>query len=569
MKNVLLAPVLCVFFLLGCAQAPIDIEAHRRAEKQSFMISAAHPLAAQAGYDVLAKGGSAVDAAIATEMVLTLVEPQSSGIGGGAFIVHYDRKTGAISTFDGRETAPASAHADMFLKADGKPLKWREAAGSGRSIGIPGVVRMLGLAHARHGRLPWRELIAPAIRLADNGFVVTPRLAGLLKSDNELPIEPSLQPYFYPGGEPLKAGDILRNPALATTLRRIADNGPDGFYMGDVPAQIAKTAATMPRLPATITQDDFAAYRAKQRLPVCARYRTYKVCGMGPPSSGGVLVAQILGILEHFDLAALPPFSAEAVHLIVEASRLAFADRARYLGDADFVDVPVKWLTDPGYLASRAALISPTKRMPAVSAGTTGRVASAPFTLPEEKGTSTTHFSIVDASGNAVSMTASIERAFGAKTMAAGFLLNNQLTDFSYRTEGDHGPAANAIAPGKRPRSTMSPTLVFDDAGALKMVIGSPGGSRIAGYTLQTIIAVLDWNMDIADAVAAPHIVSRGGPVDLEKGTTAEALAPALEALGHEVKIRPMTSGLHGIVFDGDKMVGGADPRREGVVLGR
>jgi len=547
----------------------IDIDAHRRGSAESYMIAIAHPLAAQAGYDVLAAGGSAVDAAIAAEMVLTLVEPQSSGIGGGAFMVHHDASANAVDTYDGRETAPASAHADMFLDAAGKPLPWPKAALGGRAVGVPGLMRMLALAHAAHGVLPWGDLFQPAIRLAEDGFTVTPRLAGLLAADTEMPGIPGTREYFYPNGKPLEAGTTLKNPALAKVLRQVADTGAAVFYAGDIAKGIAETVSAAAFNPADMTTEDLAGYVAKKRAPVCVSYREYRVCGMGPPSSGGILVGQVLGMLEHFDLAALEPFSAEAVHLLVEASRLAFADRALYVADSDFVPVPVEGLLAPGYLAGRARLISTDKRMPLAGPGRAGRTAWHWRGGDDAtKGLSTTHFTVRDRYGNVVSMTASIERAFGSKHMSQGFLLNNELTDFSFRAQSKGYPVANAPAPGKRPRSTMSPTIVFDKAGTPVLAIGSPGGSRIAGYTLKVILGVIDWNMHVADAIALPNIVSRGGPVEIEAGTVAEALKPALEAMGHEVRVREMTSGLHGIYFRNGKMTGGADPRREGVVLG-
>ncbi|MGJ3260138.1 MAG: gamma-glutamyltransferase [Rhodospirillales bacterium] len=563
-----LISILMLGTVAGCDDG-IEIDAHRRGTADSYMIAAAHPLAAAAGRDILAAGGSAVDAAIATGMVLTLVEPQSSGIGGGAFLVHHDAADGSLETYDGRETAPASARPDMFLDADGKAIPWPQAALGGRAVGVPGLLRMLALAHVDHGVLPWEDLFEPAIRLAEAGFKVTPRLAGLLAADTEMPQIPGTREYFYPDGEPLKAGDTLKNPALAQVLRRVAENGAAAFYAGEIPRGIARTVAAAPANPATITPGDFASYEAKKRDPVCVGYRAYRVCGMGPPSSGGILVGQILGILNHFELGTMQPFSAEAVHLIVEASRLAFADRALYVADSDFVPVPVAGLLDPGYLAARARLISPERRMPQALPGRAGRTAWH-FGSDEvsEKGLSTTHVSIRDEYGNVVSITASIERAFGSKLMSQGFLLNNELTDFSFRPTSNGHPVANAPAPGKRPRSTMSPTIVFDKAGNPVLAIGSPGGSRIAGYTLKAILAVLDWNMDVADAIAAPNIVSRGGPVDIEAGTPAETLKMALAALGHEVRLREMTSGLHGIRISPDGLVGGADPRREGVVLG-
>lgn len=554
--------------LTGCDDT-IDIDAHRRGEAETYMIAVAHPLAAAAGRDILAEGGSAVDAAIATEMVLTLVEPQSSGIGGGAFMVHHDASANAVETYDGRETAPASAHPGMFLDADGNPIPWPKAALGGRAVGVPGLMRMLALAHGKHGILPWADLFRPAIRLAEDGFTVTPRLAGLLAADTEMPNIPGTRDYFYPAGQPLKAGTKLKNPALARVLTQIAENGAAAFHAGEIAEGIAETVSNAAFNPAIMTTEDLAGYTAKTRDPVCVSYRAYRVCGMGPPSSGGILIGQILGMLDHFDLGAEKPFSADAVHLIVEASRLAFADRALYVADSDFVPVPVAGLLNLAYLAERARLISPTQRMDHAGPGRAGRTAwHWEAEQGAEKGLSTTHFSVRDRYGNIVSMTASIERAFGSKHMSQGFLLNNELTDFSFSPSSKGLPVANAPAPGKRPRSTMSPTIVFDQHGQPVLAIGSPGGSRIAGYTLKVILGVIDWNMHVADAIAAPNIVSRGGPVDIEAGTPAEDLKPALEAMGHTVKLREMTSGLHGIHMINDRLVGGADPRREGVVLG-
>ncbi len=569
-KLKMFACAIAVLVLAGCS-ASLDIEDHRRGDAHDFMIAVAHPLAAQAGYDVLDDGGSAVDAAVAVQLVLTLVEPQSSGIGGGAFMVHHDVTTQTVATYDGRETAPASATPNLFLNADGTPMKWRDAALGGRAVGVPGLMRMLALAHADHGMLPWDDLFQPAIDLAENGFTVTPRLAGLLAKDSEMPDIPGTRDYFYPGGAPLKAGDTLKNPSYAAMLRTLAEQGAEAFYVGDIAAGIADTVSNAPRNPGVMTADDLAGYVAKRRPPVCAPYRSYRVCGMGPPSSGGILVAQILGMLSHFDLASMPPYSPEAMHLIVEASRLAFADRALYVGDSDFVPVPVAGLVDPRYLADRARLIQPGVRLPTAGPGQPGRTAwkHGPDT-DGQRGLSTTHFSIRDRFGHTVSMTATIERAFGSKIMSQGILLNNELTDFSFRPTADGRPVANAVAAGKRPRSTMSPTLVFDSADRLVLAIGSPGGSRIAGYTLKTIINVLDWNMHVADAIAAPNVTSRGGTVDIEPFDAAKDLKTALEALGHKAKIRPLTSGLHGIHLHADgTMRGGADPRREGIVLGQ
>ncbi|MEX0693506.1 MAG: gamma-glutamyltransferase [Rhodospirillales bacterium] len=566
-KNITL--MMLVLIVLGACDDSIDIDQHRRGSAETYMIAIAHPLAAAAGRDILEKGGSAVDAAIAAELVLTLVEPQSSGIGGGAFMMHHDASKGIIESYDGRETAPASARPDMFIDAAGVPMPWPKAATGGRAVGVPGLIRMLALAHADHGILPWAALFQPATRLAEDGFRVTPRLAGLLAKDTEMPTIPGTRDYFYPGGKPLKPGDTLKNPELARVLRRVADNGAAAFYTGTIAEGMSRSIATAAVNPAAMAVADISGYSAKKRDPVCVPYRTVKVCGMGPPSSGGILIAQILGMLDHFDLGAMQPFSAEAVHLIVEASRLAFADRNLYVADSDFVPVPVPGLIDPVYLAERARLITPGKRIPEVRPGRAGRTAwHRGAEADATKGMSTTHFSVLDRYGNLVSMTASIERAFGSRHMTQGFLLNNQLTDFSFQPTADGFPVANAVAPGKRPRSTMSPTIVYGADGKPLLAIGSPGGARIAGYTLKVILGVIDWHMDIADAIAAANIVSRGGPVELEAGTTAEALLPALQALGHTVSVREMNSGLHGIYLGGGRIVGGADPRREGVVLG-
>jgi len=561
--------ILGLLFSLSACDDAIDIDAHRRGTATDYMIAIAHPLAAKAGNDILARDGSAVDAAIAAELVLTLVEPQSSGIGGGAFLLHHDASKGKIETYDGREFAPASATPTLFFDKNGTPMRWPDAATGGKAVGVPGVLRMLALAHAEHGILPWSELFKPAIRLAEDGFTVTPRLAGLLAADTQMPLIPGTRDYFYPGGKPLKAGETLKNPALVKVLRAVADMGSAAFYSGDIAKGIADTVTQAPIHPTRMSVQDLADYQAKKRDPVCVRYRVYRVCGMGPPSSGGILIGQILGMLDHFDLASLQPFSADAVHLLVEASRLAFADRALYVADADFVPVPVAGLIDPAYLAARARLIAPDKRMPEAKPGRAGRTAWNWVTDTDSlKGLSTTHFTVRDRFGNIVSMTASIERAFGSKLMSQGFLLNNELTDFSFQPQSEGHPVTNAVGPHKRPRSTMSPTIVYNLDGKPVLAIGSPGGSRIAGFTLKVILGVLDWHMDIADAIAAPNIVSRGGPVELEAGTSAEALKPALEALGHTVSLKEMTSGLHGIYFGKETMIGGADPRREGVVLG-
>ncbi len=541
----------------------------RAAPAERAMVAAANPWAVDAGIDILRGGGSAVDAAIAAQLVLNLVEPQSSGIGGGAFLLYYDAAAGSVRAYDGRETAPMSATPDLFI-VDGKPMKFFDAVVGGKSVGIPGLVALLQLAHKRHGQLPWKRLFTPAIHLADHGFAVSPRLHALIERDKHLKTFETARAYFYGADEePRPAGWLLRNPPFGETLRQIAENA-SGFYDGDIADQIIATVGGAPRHPATLTRKDFAGYRAHQREPVCAPYRNHTVCGMPPPTSGGVTVLQILGTLERFDMASLAPGSPRAVHLISEASRLAFADRGRYMADADFVSVPVRGLLDRDYLASRAALIRESESMGRATPGEppgrrTRRWADdASLELP-----STTHLSVVDAGGNAVSMTSSVENAFGSRLMAGGFLLNNQLTDFSFLAVRDGVPIANRVEPGKRPRSSMSPTLVLNADGSFRLAIGSPGGSRIIPYVAKTIVAVLDWGLDVQAAINLPHHTNRNGSTDLEDGTAIAAIAPDLEVLGHQVKVRGLNSGLHGIERSpGGTLRGGADPRREGVARG-
>ena len=534
------------------------------------MISAANPLAAEAGREILRAGGSAVDAAIAAQMVLNLVEPQSSGIGGGGFMMHFDAETGEIAAYDGRETAPASASPEMFLGPDGKPRKFYDAVVGGRSVGVPGLLRMLEMAHREHGRLPWAQLFEPAIKLAENGFAVSERLHGLIIADKYLKVDDDTAAYFHDAnGNPLGVGNLLKNPEFAATLREIAEKGADGFYLGPIAADVARKVREAKRNPAGLYLADLAGYKAIKREPVCLFYREWLVCGMPPPSSGGITTLQILGLLQGFDIAGLEPGSAKAVHLITEASRLAFADRNTYIADPDFVPVPTSGMLDPGYLDLRAREISAERSMGTAvpgMPGVTGALLLAPDTT--EKGLSTTHLSIIDGDGNAVSMTSSIENVFGSRLMVRGFLLNNQLTDFSFSPTKNGAPVANAVAPHKRPRSSMAPTLVFGPDGKVVLAIGSPGGSRIIGYVAETLIAALDWRMDIQEAIDLPHFVNRNGKTELEKGTPLEALAPTLTTLGHEVTVRPLTSGLHGVAVDGPRLIGGADPRREGVALG-
>jgi gamma-glutamyltranspeptidase/glutathione hydrolase len=522
------------------------------------MVAAAHPLAVQAGLDVLRRGGSAVDAAIAVQMVLGVVEPHASGLGGGGFLLHYDAATSAIAVYDGRETAPAGATAGMFLGGDGKPLGMREAVWSGISVGVPGALAMLELAHKEHGKLAWAELFPAAISLARDGFAVAPRLATWLARMPPLRNEPGIRAvYFNDDGSPKAAGERVVNPALAETMQSIADKGAHAFYEGAVAAEMVERVRTHTR-PGTLALSDLAAYKPVKREPVCGPYRVWIVCGMPPPSSGGVAILQVLGLLEPFALWKGKPDDLRSLHLIAEASRLAFADRNRYLADPAFVSVPVAGLLSPAYLAERRKLMSPDRSMGEVGPGVPpGYV---------ERGTS--HMSIVDRWGNAVAFTTTIEAPFGAGIMVKGFLLNNELTDFSPRPEIDGKLVANRVEPGKRPRSSMSPTFVLDRDRKLVAAMGSAGGSRIIGDTLQALIGVLDWNLSMQDAISLPRVIRGNGPTELEQGTTIAGQADALRALGHQVQVRRHEGGLAGIRRLEDGWQGGADPRRDGVAIG-
>ena len=531
-----------------------------------FMVSSANPLAAQAGRQILLSGGNAIDAAIATQMVLTLVEPQSSGIGGGAFLMYFDSKTGSIESYDGRETAPSTASPDMFLNSEGKPLDFFKVVVGGLSVGTPGLLRMLENVHKKHGKLPWRQLFESAIVLAREGFIVSNRLANLIAKDRFLTKFPETKKYFYRAtGKPRAKGERLKNPLLANTLEKISIEGADYFYKGELASEIAKkVSANSGRL----SVSDLNNYKAKKRPPVCLPYRKWLVCGMGPPSSGGITTLQILGMLQRFNLANLGAASVRALHLISEASALAFADRNTYIADSDFIPVPVGGMLDPSYLQRRANQIpvftAGGKRYPGMP-GPVANLDLAP-SLPS-KGTSTSHISIVDSDGNSISMTSSIENAFGSRLMVGGFLLNNQLTDFSFMPTRNGAPVANKIAPGKRPRSSMAPTLVFDGSGKLVMVIGTPGGSRIIGYVVKTIIAVLDWKFPINKAINLPNFTNRNGGIELERGTQLETLKIKLEAMGHQVKLVKQNSGLQGIFIENEILEGGSDSRREGVFV--
>ncbi len=532
------------------------------------MAVTANPYATEAAVEILVLGGDAVDATIAAQLVLNLVEPQSSGIGGGGFLLYFDAAKKRTVAYDGRETAPAAATAQRFLDAKGNPLPFSETVATGRSVGVPGLVALLALAHEKHGRLRWERLFRPAIRLAESGFAVSPRLRQLLSRDRFLRTDPQARALYYQeDGTPVPIGARLSNPAFAATLRQLAKDGPQAFYRGDIAQDIVAAVAAHPRVPGDLAMKDFATYRAIEREAVCGAYRNYRICGMPPPSSGGIAVLQLLGLLERTDYKSAAPDSFQAVHYFTEAGRLVFADRNRFLGDPDFVSVPRRELLNSHYLDGRALLIDSERSLGRAEPGAIGNPnALADDTAPELAATS--HLSIVDGRGNAVALTSSIEAAFGSRIQVRGFLLNNQLTDFSFRPADTGRPAANRVEPGKRPLSSMAPTLIFDSHGLLYAVLGSPGGNQIINYVAQTLTALLDWNMAPDEALALPHFASRNGPTELEKGTSAEALAMPLMRLGHRVELREMTSGLHLIVRSGKGWRGAADPRREGMARG-
>ena len=535
---------------------------------KNWMVSVANPHAAAAGARVLSEGGTAADAMVAVQAVLGLVEPQSSGIGGGAFLVWYDGKSGETTTLDGRETAPLAATPRLFQNEKGERLKFWDAVVGGRSVGVPGTPALMEAAHKKWGQNSWNSLFSEAIDLADNGFAVSPRLAALVARDAErLDRFSDTAEYFFPNEQPLVEGHLLTNPAYADLMRRMAKDGAEVIYSGDIARAIIDTVRGAEKNPGVLSLTDLQIYKVKERPAVCAPFRGYQVCGMGPPSSGALTVGQILGLLNQF-----PPGSSndpQTLRLIGDASRLAFADRGRYMADSDFVPMPTQGLLAQDYLSERAKLLNgPDALTEAVPGNPEYSHASlwaddVSLELP-----STSHISIVDRFGNALSMTTTIENSFGSRLMTHGFLLNNELTDFSFSSHRNGVPIANRVEPGKRPRSSMSPTIILKD-GRPTLVIGSPGGSRIIGYVAEAIVAHIDWGMNVQAAVSIPHAINRFGTYDLEKGTSLEAMVAPLEELGYKVNLRSLNSGLHAISIEEKGLFGGADPRREGIAIGQ
>ncbi len=531
------------------------------------IVSAADPRAAEAGREMLRAGGTATDAALATMLALTVVDPQSSGIGGGGFFVRHEAKRGLIETIDGRERAPAAATPERFLDAAGNPMKFADAFTGGLSVGVPGNIRLAEQAHRRWGILPWAKLFEPAIRLAEKGFVITPRFASTIEtwapgwSDF-----PAIAALYAPGGKPLRAGETFRNPALAALLKKIADDGPDAFYSGDNALELRRALSESLQNPAIMTRADLAYYTATPRPAVCGEYRQYRVCGMGPPSSGATTVLAMLGLLERFDLQRIGKDSPAAWHLIADAMRLAYADRAIYTGDQDFAPVPVAGLIDPEYLDARSRLIRERQALDGATAGAPpGAKLSGDGSPSTEAGT--THFSVVDTAGNVVAMTSTIEGVFGSQLVANGMVLNNELTDFSFIPSQDGVPVTNRVQGRKRPRSSMSPTIVYDAQGQPVLALGSAGGPRIIMHVLKTLVGVLDFGLPAQEAIALPNIFFDGDKILLEDGEMSARLAPALTEMGHKVELARQTSKVNAVQMIAGRWSGAADPRSDGVAL--
>ena len=574
----LLLPLLLFFNVTAQAVeedvAPEITTGRQVAAQSSFeksIIVTAHPLATQAGYKILQQGGTAADAAVAVQAMLTLVEPQSSGIGGGAFMLYWDQQAQRLKAFDGRETAPMASDHQLFYK-NGEPMRWIDALVGGRSVGTPGVLKLLETVHQQKGKLAWGDLFTDAINQSNSGFIVSPRLHKLIASgiNPGLNRYPASSAYFYTeDGAPLPVGYLRKNPKLAESLSLIADSGADVFYSGKLGKEIVQAVASTEDNPGLLSLADLERYKSIEREPICLPYKRYKVCGFPPPTSGGVTVLQILKLLEEQPMDQLDPTEFEFTHRFTQASRLAFADRNRYLADSDFVFVPTQELLQTDYLRNRAKLINPDQDIGKAKPGDPLQTASALADDESPELPSTTHFVIVDQWGNAVSMTSSIEMAFGSTLMSGGFLLNNQLTDFSFKAINNGRIIANRVQPGKRPRSSMSPFMVFDEHGKLFAAIGSPGGSRIINYVAQSLLLMMNTDMRLQEIVNQPHISNRNGLTELEEGTPAAGLAEALTAKGHQIKIRDLNSGLHGFRrIPKGGWEAGVDNRREGLALG-
>jgi len=557
----LLAP----FALYALSPSPL---AAREPVAVNATVSAADPRAAEAGQEILRRGGSATDAAIAMMLTLNVVEPHNSGIGGGGFLMHHDGRTGVLESIDGRETAPAAARPDRFMGADGKPLSFRDAWPGGYSVGVPGNVRLAWEAHRKWGKLRWAELFQPAIRLAEQGFEVRQRLDTAMKAVAPVWADfPEIQKYFWIDGKPAPMGTILKNPPLAALFRRIAAEGPDAFYLGDNARMIADTVSKAPKNPVPMTEADLAAYQAKPRKPVCGPYHGYTICGMGPASAGGITVLQVLGMVERFPLAKWGKDDPRSWHVIGEAMQLAYADRDNWLGDPEFVSVPIAGLIDPGYLRQRSALISMGRTLNDYRPGTPPGAEKRTAALPQpESGTS--HFVAVDRNGDIAAWTSTIESFFGSQLVANGVILNNELTDFSFTPEKDGAPVANRVEPGKRPLSSMSPTIVYDAAGTPVFTIGAAGGRTIIMQVAKALIAHFDWGLSAQDSIALGfEFFDRDGLV-LEQGTSLEAMKAPLEKLGHKVSISRFGLKANAAERTADgHWVGGADPRSPGVSL--
>ena len=537
------------------------------AQAAGGIVTAANPLAAEAGREILREGGTATDAAMAVMLALTVVEPQSSGIGGGGFLVHYGGRSGKTDTIDGREAAPANARPDRFLNADGTPMAFTQAVPGGLSVGVPGNIALMAKAHAKWGKLPWARLFDPAIRLAEQGYTVTPILQERLAAYEKIWAEfPAARAIYWQDGHPKKVGDRVVNPDLGKTFRRIAAQGPDAFYKREIGRQVSAAVAQSPRNPSALTAGDLAAYKAIERAPMCGFYRTWRICGMGSPSSGATTILSMLGMLERFDLKTLGKDSPVAWHLIGEAMMLAYADRDLYMGDGDFVKLPLPGLIDRAYLRERATLISVDHARNEYSAGKPpGAVRVGMTETPDERGT--THFVVRDGAGDIVSMTSTVESAFGSQLIAGGMFLNNELTDFSFAPQKDGLPVPNRVEAGKRPLSSMAPTIVDDAKGRVVLALGSAGGRRIIMHVAKTLIGVLDWGLSAQQAIALPNIFFKDNALLVEKGSSLEAMAPALTQLGHVVSPAVLDSKVNAIEHIKNGWRGAADPRSEGVAL--